>query len=871
MQTHKPGCASLSCRPIQFKGRLGLSISVALYFPFRDGEPFGLWSEASMWAFLGREMSMPLIDEGVIKTSAEYLVHAVAHPPRKPAAHCAVRARVGSIEKTLVVHGDRVWRGDVASDAEPFDEMPLGWQRAYGGTGFPANPEGIGRATQDAPQRLPNTEYPKAPTTRPDRDYAPAGFGRLDPMWALRAAHRGTYDENWLAEHAPGFAPDVDWRHFNLAPTDQWFPRPLEGNERFEFDNLHPTQPRVSGRLPGLACRCFLRYRSGPAAGKLRSVPLTLGTLWFFPHAERGVMIYQGLADIAEDDAADVDLAMIAVERMGEPRLDEHYAQVMALREDPTVGALYALRESDLTPAGLDLHDPDMAAIESDFKLEGFLGDAQYRGAEAKVEQARERVRALGLNPDALGVRMPAREPLPSTSELPAYVQKLIEQGVVQNQRAMAQAAQDIVKANETARAHGIDPQALKTRGPPAFRAAGELRSLVGIAVEQPDPRPMAAALLAVLPKLVQAEAALRMAYRVSAHLQAPADALSAGPAAALREQVLTALRAGKGLAFADLTGADLSGLDLSGVDLRGAQMESVDLSGSRLVGADLSHAVLAHGCLEGADFSRAKLVGANLGTRRLAGAQFDAADLSAAILSTAHLERVSFREATLAGVQLFDTTFGAGCDWRGAHAGGVTFIKRTLSGLVADGADLGCANFIECALEGASFRGAQLAGANFVECSARDVSWLNARLAGVVFAQRCNLAGSTFDAADLSGANLRGARMAAASLRTTRLDGADLSEADLADADLSGASLKGALLVRTELPRARAAKSNWMHAIAQKADLRGVDLSDSNLHGADMSQAIVDAGTLLQRALVDRLKIHPRRRPPAGAPQRPR
>lgn len=849
---------------------MGLSISVALYFPFRALEPFGLWSEASMWAFLGREMPLPLIDEGVIKTSAEYLVHAVAYPPVKPAASCAVRARVGSIEKTLVVHGDRVWRGDLPSDAEPFDAMPLDWQHAYGGEGFAANPAGIGRAMKDTPQRLPNTEYPQLPTARPDRDYPPAGFGRLDPMWTPRAGHRGTYDGNWLPEHAPGFAPDIDWRHFNLAPADQWFARPLEGNEHFEFDNLHPTKPRVGGRLPGLACRCFLRYRSGPAAGKLRSVPLALGTLWFFPHAERGVMIYQGLADIAEDDAADVGLALIAVERIGEPRPDAHYAQVMALRGDPTVGALYALRESDLTPTGLDLHDPDMAAIESDFKLEGFLGDAQYRGAEAKVEQARERVRALGLDPDALGVRMPAREPLPSTSELPAYVEKLIEQGAVQNQRAMAQAAQDVVQANQTARAHGIDPQALKTRGPPAFRAAGELRSLAGIAVEQPDPRPMAAALLAVLPKLVQAEAALRMAYRVGAHLQTPADALSGAAAATVRERVLTALRAGQVLAFADLTGADLSGLDLSGVDFRGAQMESVDLSGSRLVGSDLSHAVLAHACLEGADFSRATLVGANLGTRRLAGARFDAADLSAAILSTAHLENVSFVEATMAGIQLLDTTFGPGCDWRGARAGGATFIKRTLRGLVADGAELTGANFIACALEGASFRGAQLAGANFVECSAPAVCWLNARLAGAVFAQRCNLAGAIFDAADLSGANLRGARMAAASLRMTRLDGADLSEANLADADLTGASLKGALLVRAELPRARAAMSNWMHAIAQKADLRGADLSDSNLHGADMSQTIVDAGTLLRRAVVDRMKIHPRRRPSAAASQPP-
>ena len=144
MQIHKPACLGLGCRPIQFRGKLGLSISAALYFPFRAQAPFALWTEASMWRFLAQEMSEPLIDEGVLKTMPEYLVHAVAHPPDKPALACAVRARVGSREKTLVVHGDRAWNGRVASAAQPFDHMLLNWQRAYGGVDYPANPVGAG-------------------------------------------------------------------------------------------------------------------------------------------------------------------------------------------------------------------------------------------------------------------------------------------------------------------------------------------------------------------------------------------------------------------------------------------------------------------------------------------------------------------------------------------------------------------------------------------------------------------------------------------------------------------------------------------------------------------------------------------------------
>ena len=868
MQIHKPACLGLGCRPIQFRGKLGLSISAALYFPFRAQAPFALWTEASMWRFLAQEMSEPLIDEGVLKTMPEYLVHAVAHPPDKPALACAVRARVGSREKTLVVHGDRAWNGRVASAAQPFDHMLLNWQRAYGGVDYPANPVGAGRTppspgASDA-RPLPNTEYPKEPLTHPDQEIVPAGFGRLDPTWATRAQHRGTYDDTWLREHAPGFAPDLHWRHFNLAPPDQWFPKPLAGDEPFEFDHLHPTQRKVGGRLPGLRARCFVHYRDGPQAGKLRDVPLQLSTLWFFPHAERGVMIFQGLADISQDDGADVAILMGAVERVGEPKSDEHYLQVLQRREDPQMGALYGLLDSDLTPAGIDNVDPDMATIEADYKIEGFLGEAQYRGAEVKVELARQRTRELGLDPDALGVRMPPREPTPTLSELPAYVERMLVMSAEEIKNAVAAAAVDVVRANEIAKAHGIDPAAQQLRGPPSFKAATQLHALIGTLKDRSDVAAGAKELLAIAPKLVEAEAASKMVYRTSAHLQLPADPLPSDAAAELKAKVAQALSAGQSLAHVDLTGADLSGLDLSSADLQGAHLERCNLTGARLCGANLTCAVLAHATLTDADFSKATLQGANLGATTMAGARFDEADLSGAILSNANLDGASFRGAQLPGVQLLDTVFGA-CDWSGARAAGALFYKLDLRGLVADGADLSSCNFLECSLAGARFAGTRLASANFLQCAAAGTVWTGAQLVQAVFAQGCDLSAGEFSKADMTQVNLRGARLAKATLAGARLDGADLSEADLADADLSGASLRQALLIRTDLQRARAAASNWMNAVAQKVDLRNADLAASNLFGSDLSQAHLDQATRLQHVLAERVKIHPKRRPPAA------
>lgn len=859
-------CIGLGSRPIQFRGKLGLSISAALYFPFRAQAPFALWTEASMWRFLAQEMVEPLIDEGVLKTTPEYLVHGVAHPPEKPAAACAVRARVGDRTKTLVVHGDRVWNGRNASVARPFEQMPLDWFLAYGGPDYPANPVGKGRmpAPSDAPRSLPNVEYAQAPLTLPDQEVIPAGFGRLDPMWATRARHRGTYDEHWLQEHAPAFPPDLHWSHFNLAPPDQWFSRALVGDERFEFDHLHPTQSKVGGCLPGLRCRAFVQYGSGPQKGKLRDVPLALTTLWFFPHVERGVLLFQGLADITEDDAADVAILMGAVERVGEPRSDAHYRQVLQRREDPQMGALYGLLDSDLTPQGIDNIDPDMAAIEADYKIEGFLGEAQYRGAEAKVEQARQRTRELGLDPDALGVRMPPREPVPTLSELPAHVERMLVRAADETKQAMAAAAVDVARAHETAKAHGIDPAALQTKGPPRFKAASELRALIGTLTERPDIAAGAKELLAIAPKLIEAEVALKMAYAASAHLQAPADPLPLESAATLKALVARAFAAGESLAHLDLTGADLSGLDLRGADLQGAHLEGSNLTDTRLCGANLSHAVLAHATLAGADFSKARLPGSNLGATRMAGASFDEADLTGAILSNATLDGASFHATQLIGVQLLGTVFGA-CDWRGARAAGVLFHQIDLCGLVAEAADLSSCNFLECKLDGARFVGARLASANFLKCSAVGAVWSGAQLTQAVFAQQCDLSEGKFPKADLAQANLRGARLANAIFTGARLDGADLSEADLTGADLSGASLRQALLIRTRLQRARAVASNWKDAVAQKVDLRGADLSASNLFGSDLSQAHLDQATGLQHVLAERVKIHPKRRPEAA------
>jgi len=870
MQVFKPMLLGLSTRPIEHRRRFGLCVSALLHFPITEAalaQPT-LWTEMSLWDFLAADMPEgPLLDEGVAKLTPEFLVHGRAYPPPQPggapAVHCAVRVRLAGVEKTLAVSGDRAWADGRVTDPQPFESMPLGWDRAYGGPDFAANPLGRGRG--GAPRRLPNVEYIDRRQIRPDEAVPPAGLGRIDPAWPQRARHRGTYDADYLKTHAPGFAPDLDWKYFNLASEDQWLPAPLKGDEPFELHHLHPTRPRIAGRLPGFAARVFAQYRPARAGAEaaLREVPLRLTTVWFFPHAERGALVFQGLAEVDEDDGSDITGLMGAVERLGEARDDAHYRSAWERRLDPKQGGLNALRESDLLPDGLVSADPAFDASKASLATLGLQGEAQRRRAELMVEEARAQAVAAGKDPDALGIRMPPEEAPPTLENLAGYVEEKNAEAERQQRQAIEQAARQIREAEEEAERMGVDPAAAVHRGPPVFQGGRQLAELRQQMTGGAAPTPAQAAQLQALEhQLVAVERAQRLDYLLSAHMQPPAHRLPAPQAAALRQEIARAHQGGRPIPpQLDLTGADLSGLDLRGADLRGAWLESANLAGANLSGAMLEGAVLAHADLSGALLIGCKMRGANLGRAQLGGAVFDGADLGGAIFMHTVIDGVQMRGTQLGGANLLESRWGQ-VDCSGAHAQALNFVKLDLSRTDWSGAHLAGANFIECTLAGASFVQADLASANLVTCAAQGLKAAGARLAGATFVERTDIAGCDLRGADCTGTNFGGLALRGAQLQQAVLSGANLRLADLTDADLTQAVAIGALMVRARLVRVRGRGCNLMNAVLQNADLRSAHFDGGNLHGADLSRVRLDGSTSIDGALITRTRIHPRLTP---------
>lgn len=197
-----------------------------------------------------------LLDEtdlNLEKKHTDVLVEGHVYAPgRRPAIESAARIKVGDVDKTLNVVGDRVFMpGPVSvrmSRAEPFTRMPISWRRTYGGTDMEAskpdwdqrNPVGTGFAID--PQRLvgkagPNFEYSNAPY-RDHKSGTPASFGPVARHWQPRIRYAGTYGEEWEKTRDPLLPRDFSRMYYQCAPEDQQTKTPLIGYEDVRLGNF---------------------------------------------------------------------------------------------------------------------------------------------------------------------------------------------------------------------------------------------------------------------------------------------------------------------------------------------------------------------------------------------------------------------------------------------------------------------------------------------------------------------------------------------------------------------------------------------------------------------------------------------------------
>ena len=170
-------------------------------------------------------------------------------PGGRPVRQMTVRLESRWIAKDVLVTGERHWESRILgirqSTPEPFLELPLRWERSFGGSDYShqsprfhgaelRNPVGVGfhlnHATASIEGRpLPNLEAPRNPMVRWNDKPTPCGVGFVGRGWQPRIAYAGTYDDRWLENRAPFLPGDFDPRYFQAAPEDQQIPHPKAG------------------------------------------------------------------------------------------------------------------------------------------------------------------------------------------------------------------------------------------------------------------------------------------------------------------------------------------------------------------------------------------------------------------------------------------------------------------------------------------------------------------------------------------------------------------------------------------------------------------------------------------------------------------
>ena len=200
--------------------------------------------------------------------------------PARPMRAMQIQLSVGKLINELLVFGDRRWvrAGGrlVPSQPEMFDEIPLGYSRAYGGTTthdyetitWPDNPAGRGYylSAQGAEgQPLPNIESVRAPQVREWTDQPQvAGWGPYPCYWGIRAREGIEPPERIEAGAVARLKPRLN----NNAHTLLIVPA-LEPEAEIRIRGLQPTE--IVLRLPvlkvRLAVQCGERITSETSAG----------------------------------------------------------------------------------------------------------------------------------------------------------------------------------------------------------------------------------------------------------------------------------------------------------------------------------------------------------------------------------------------------------------------------------------------------------------------------------------------------------------------------------------------------------------------------------------------------------------------------
>lgn len=739
-------------------------------------------------------------DFAYLKPRADRLLVGRCFAPQKaPTRECQVGLTVGTWSRRLRIVGDRQWsRGLLktkATDPIPFVDVPLGYDRSFGGPQFAPNPIGRGfyRTSPSSAQELllPNVEDPAMPIKSPADLIAPAGFGPVSRTWAPRRNAIGTYGDEWFQTRCPWLPADVDWGVYNGAPVGTQPEGYLHGDEMVVLENLDRDVPRFEARLPGLRTRCFAERLAGGNGAEFVEIEMKLDTLWIDADLRKMVLVWRGNCDVVSEEYEDLDCLYVVPEALtSAPESREvHRRKLLSVPTPPADGRAEGRNAGPLDGDG---EGAESVTAGPEAARTGGAG----RGSAESLETA-DSPTTPGVDDEAehLGAEVAADE--------------------------AADAGVD------------LDPRAV----------AEELRAKLTIIASAPEQTPELLACRAeILETIAGIDALLAMGENAPSAAPPP-------PAPWTRETVLAAIEAGQSLDGESLANLDLSLVDFRSISVRGADLRGVNLrravlSGSVLDGADLTSSDLREAVLIEASFGGAVLRGAFLAAADGSRADFRNANLEGADLSESNLEEASFSSAGLRGA-LLERVRAARSNWADACLDEVRASQASLPGADLAAASARRARFDradlrEASLDGIQAEGVDLNGAVLELANAAAADFQKATLIGAQ-ANGSSWTKTRFDDADLGAADFIDADLTKVSFRRANLSAADFTRAILRRADFEGAVVRQANFFRAMLPAARLDRADFSESNLFESDLADATVLEGRFDGANVKRTRFD------------------------------
>jgi hypothetical protein len=278
------------------------------------------------------------------KPRTDVVVVGTAYAPGgEPVRQLDVSLRVGRrLHNVVRVFGDRKWVFPTRmaavprmTDTAPFVEMPLIYERAFGGMDYkssawcPFNFIGrgfIGKKTKEAVDRtpLPNLEDPNDLISSWDDEPRPVGFGFYRKDWQPRAGYVGTEEGQEDADEQFGLPSDFQFDFYNGAHPYLQVEGYLQGDEEIELRHFTPDEYRRFS-LPGIKPEVGVERYEGPGADAspeadvagmrtTQTEPLTmnLDTFVLLPDEGEFYLVWRGCTPLPEKKLDDMDFSEFA-------------------------------------------------------------------------------------------------------------------------------------------------------------------------------------------------------------------------------------------------------------------------------------------------------------------------------------------------------------------------------------------------------------------------------------------------------------------------------------------------------------------------------------------------------------------------------